>query len=548
MKKWFLVLFILLVSSFCIAITFEKDTSIVDEVNNLNILFPNNITFNVASTFNGTITLNDTNYSVSSNSINTTINFTNPSNKTFEINSNETITLNFSLINGNFYSVIYNGSVINTQENESFSLDLITSFTNLSINYVPVVSSLTLVPLPTETSDNISIVNVTTDAENNTITNYSTMWYKDGVEVVAFRNETSVNYTNTTQGDTWTASLRAYDGYGWSLFVNSSTTTIGDNTSPLLTNDILSDISGLNNAPFSIFVDIVEAGQLFSSLVEVQDPNGVKTNFSLSLLSGSTYVKIYSPSTDGVYRFKFYAVDGSGNTAELNSTLTYTDLTSSTTGGDGGGATTSGVSKVKCDFDINPASVKLSKSNILRGVTITNNEDFTINFNYELESDTNKFLDALTIVNKVLALTKDESGEFGINLDRFFSIDEQEVFEGNLIISSSECSDVEVPVIFSPVTDISIFDVLSGDVTLLDYIKEPIWSATSSLRDTAPELNIGLLFLFVWLIFFSMLILFSIDSLKKKKYLGFIVLGTFITIFVSPISAILLINLVRVFA
>ena len=61
----------------------------------------------------------------------------------------------------------------------------------------------------------------------------------------------------------------------------------------------------------------------------------------MALGSGITYNKTFTPSTDGVYNFKFYSEDGSGNAVTLNSTLTYTESTfTSTSGGGGGGDTT----------------------------------------------------------------------------------------------------------------------------------------------------------------------------------------------------------------
>jgi len=68
---------------------------------------------------------------------------------------------------------------------------------------------------------------------DDTITMNETAWFNNTILFPAAANLTSLSQGNTTKGENWTFSVRAFDGYNWSVWVNSSNITIA-NAVPLL--------------------------------------------------------------------------------------------------------------------------------------------------------------------------------------------------------------------------------------------------------------------------------------------------------------------------
>ncbi len=192
-----------------------------------------------------------------------------------------------------------------------------------------------------ETNRNITVTYSASDIDLDTVSNYSIRWYKNGVLNTSFYNLTLLNSSHIVDGQDYIASLSAFDGYGWSPYTNSTTVTAGDLNAPIISADSLSSASGSNNAPFTIYCTVAEVNQLVYVKVEITDPNGVATNFSMSPgTTGGLQSRSYTPSTDGTYTFKFYAIDGTGNSMVYDSNITYQDLADSGGGGGGGGSVT----------------------------------------------------------------------------------------------------------------------------------------------------------------------------------------------------------------
>lgn len=65
-----------------------------------------------------------------------------------------------------------------------------------------------------------------------------TRWYNNSVEIIAFRNFTTISSTNLTAGDNWILSARVFDGLDWSAWYNSSGHSIQNNAAPTFTGTI----------------------------------------------------------------------------------------------------------------------------------------------------------------------------------------------------------------------------------------------------------------------------------------------------------------------
>jgi hypothetical protein len=213
-------------------------------------------------------------------------------------------------------------------------------------NSAPEISSLQILPNGAQIDQDLYFSNFTTDLDNDTITDSVIFWYRNGSRLSALDNSSIVLSGNTSLGDTWVVNVSVFDGTNWSAYSASPTLTIGDNTSPSLSGDELSDTSGINDEPFSIYINASEANTLAWVKVEVTDPNGGSTNFSM--FPGTTsglQSRSYIPGTDGIYTFAFYAQDGSGNSRRYDSALEYVETTSTGSPGGGGGGGSDGASE-----------------------------------------------------------------------------------------------------------------------------------------------------------------------------------------------------------
>lgn len=207
-------------------------------------------------------------------------------------------------------------------------------------NSIPEIGDSYVLPIGPQTTDNLTMSYVAIDADNDTVTEESIKWYRNGTRVADLDNSTTINAGNLTIGDTWEYEVKVFDGENWSYnYHRSYPTVIGDTYAPSMTGDLLSTTSGINDQPFSIYLNVTEPNQLVYVKVEVEDPNGHKVNYSMTPGNGSgTQSKTYTPGADGYYRFAFYVADGSGNAAKYESSLQYyEDTRAESTGSQGGG-------------------------------------------------------------------------------------------------------------------------------------------------------------------------------------------------------------------
>ena len=203
---------------------------------------------------------------------------------------------------------------------------------------IPLVSNVFIDPTPAETTDtlNVSYTYFSYDGDTE-----STQFYRWYINDALNQTSRTLGSTNLTTGDNIIVSVKVNDGEDNSTWVNSSTVTIGDTIAPVLYNDSQSTSSGYTNVAFTTYVNVTEVNNFAWVYVEITNPYGSATNYTMSEeTTNSTdylYNKSYTPVIVGVYTFHFYASDGSGNIGNLTSTLTYTASTAPTPPSGGGG-------------------------------------------------------------------------------------------------------------------------------------------------------------------------------------------------------------------
>lgn len=246
---------------------------------NSNFTFQNN--FSAAGFYNITLQVYDGNFTVimiwnlTVNSTNQAVNITSffPSDTNLNIPESVNQSFNATAVdfdNDNFTVTWFqNSSLKSTISNFTFTTNSTAAgFYNITFaasdgSAVASISwNLTVFNLP----PNITSINLTnTDSENRTngdivgswsfidydaddIVNNETRWYNKGTEIELLRNLTTISSGNTTKGDNWTFSVRAFDGFNWSGFVNSSAMAIQNSRTGLALTAVTNNVKETESA------------------------------------------------------------------------------------------------------------------------------------------------------------------------------------------------------------------------------------------------------------------------------------------------------------
>ena len=396
-------------------------------------------------------------------------------------------------------------------------------------NTPPDVDFIYIDPPAPETTDNLTISYVYSDADGDPETNVSVIWYREGVRVTALDNSTTVNSGNLTIGEDWYFKILVFDGENWSsthfdpaYYYPSAIATIGDNVSPTIHSDRLSGTSGLNDAPFVVYVNITETNDLAEAIMQVTTPNDQKENYSLILLGSSgaeyQYGKSYTPSTFGTYSFKFYARDGSSNKATLSSTKYYTNSPYIPSGG-GGGISVVEQTKKACLIDVSPKTIFFTQQRLLQEVVLSNNDDSSYAPSFNLLLGSGNIVQYLDITNFVSTILPGRRSSFGIKYDSGETISEG---TATLVLSSDNCADINltISVVSGGAQAISVFqELFTGKLSLGELITEPIFSEDSSLRQKISFLTIGVAAIIIFAALTLSLGSLIMDSVKKEAYM-----------------------------
>jgi len=248
-----------------------------------------------------------------------------------EANKTTNLTYN-NYICGRFY-------VNDSSGNSNFTVDSCYTVANT----VPAMNPFTLSPTNPATDINCSFT--FTDIEN-AMQSYAneTRWYVNGSLISEATNRTLLA-GNATLNANISCEAKVYDGVNYSSPLNSSILVVGDTVVPSFQSGSATNVTTAESS--NITAIIQDASSSINSVTaEILDPANVKTNFSLSFLSGtnaagqnSTWQRSYN-DVAGTYWIKFYFQDSSGNAD--NTSENYTSFIISTVSTSSGGAAAGG--------------------------------------------------------------------------------------------------------------------------------------------------------------------------------------------------------------
>ena len=126
----------------------------------------------------------------------------------------------------------------------------------LVVNSIPFVNSAEITPTDALESDDLTLIHLSSDADNDVVAVSDTEWYVDGSKVSAFDGDTTIPSVAIRDGDVWYAKIRVNDGEVDSDWFTTQDVTIGsDNTPPTM---VSVSISG---GPFTTIDDLQATGQ-----------------------------------------------------------------------------------------------------------------------------------------------------------------------------------------------------------------------------------------------------------------------------------------------
>ena len=231
-------------------------------------------------------------------------------------------------------SKIYDGSILSrgtlyylrVRTNDSYEDSTYVSGT-FKINSLPVISNVTISPVPAiETNDLTAHNDTVVDADGNGITLYY-KWYKDNVLQTALNNESTILASNLTTDDVWKVGIIPFDTYESGAELQSSTVTIGSSNYAPTTTGITTDknmikwnktltvstlnASDVNNDNYTFYVG--SSSGLSDICTSSSTPNGTEASCSFLMNHTTGSYTLYGRLSDGndtsVERSIVYTVD-----------------------------------------------------------------------------------------------------------------------------------------------------------------------------------------------------------------------------------------------
>ena len=102
----------------------------------------------------------------------------------------------------------------------------------LVVNSIPFVNSAEITPSDALESDDLTLIHLSSDADNDIVAVSDTEWYVDGSKVSAFDGDTTIPSVAIRDGDVWYAKIRVNDGEVDSDWFTTQNITIGSDNSP----------------------------------------------------------------------------------------------------------------------------------------------------------------------------------------------------------------------------------------------------------------------------------------------------------------------------
>ena len=97
-------------------------------------------------------------------------------------------------------------------------------------NSIPILSSVSIDAVNPSTTDDLSVVNTSSDADVMDVLTYEHRWYLDGTHQTSLDGQSSLPSLATRDGDSWEVEMRVSDGTDTSAWMKSSAVIIGSTT------------------------------------------------------------------------------------------------------------------------------------------------------------------------------------------------------------------------------------------------------------------------------------------------------------------------------
>jgi hypothetical protein len=407
-------------------------------------------------------------------------------------------------------------------------------------NNAPYVSDL----IVSANETNLSCDYTFNDADNDADYSQSYKWYEDGILVAS--STKIVDISDFAISVPVVCSVNVSDSYSDSGYTNSSALYLDDVLAPEISAFSMPS-EGETGEIIDFNVNCSDANEIALSYPKLyyRDPNSELKIVTFTNIGGDSYEINRIFSLVGTYtNFSVYCKDGSNNQNILESNNTMTLSAPSAPSSGGGGGSTSTPSKKSCDIDATPEFIEFTNTRFSQGISLKNNEDFSVSFKYQITSTDSEFKEKTKVIVPITTLVSKAKEEFGVEVNRFYARDYSGSTNGTLVISSDECSDIKIPLQLDSRGELSVLDIFTTGVSLEEYLTEPVWRSTSKLRSNSADVNFAVAF-FVSIIlgllaFSSTLIAF----IRKKSYGQFISL-VFVIFIVFTILGAGLINLLR---
>lgn len=152
------------------------------------------------------------------------------------------------------------------------------------------------------------------DANSDIATMNQSFWYNNTLHLALFDNLTTIysNYTQKLQN--WTISIRVFDGYNWSDWLNSSSLEILNTPPTMPTLHSPSDLTAIADDSILLNYSSTDPDNWTDTITYWLYNSSVNGNFSL-LYNGTSETYNWSSLVDGSYYWKIKAGDGEENSS-----------------------------------------------------------------------------------------------------------------------------------------------------------------------------------------------------------------------------------------
>lgn len=397
------------------------------------------------------------------------------------------------------------------------------SFTNVSVsvetNDVPLPLDVQVVDL----SGSLYCSYVYFDDENESFASDNFTWFVNDSLVGGVFNQ-SLNDSFYSEVDFINCGVWVNNSVGQvSGFVNSSVFNFSDTTPPVISTVVLVDTATTSQV-VSIGVDCVDDGEIASGYPKVRWSSpmlGVQGNFTMGSVGADSFERQYIFTREGVYSgFTFYCLDGSGNLDSFvypgSLVISSVDFPGPGPGGAGGVGGELGV----CNLSVVPSRLLVSRTNFLYEVVVFNRdlESFNPTFKFLLSEGSVVPVSNLEVSNPIGTLLPGDQASFGVS----YVGDVLPVGGASLVLSSLNCADVVVPIVFGSVAE-DFFDLLFGPGFSVGALFGAELFSPGTRLGGVSFLVFGWLFLLVFLFLGVGFVPRLFDSFVKKEFLRIVI-------------------------